>query len=262
MPPTRLGTSTVAHQSASGLYETPPPNIARTQGKFRITVNHPGSALPGHDDHGYGPLAAVVESFMDPDTLISMHQHRNEEIVSWVPAGVMRHDDGDGNKLVTDSEHVMVMGAGSGFWHEERTLADDPPLRMLQIFVRPHSLDLPPGIQHEPVPDPVVGEWRHVFQPAGDDGDAPLTVRNDAHLYDVRLGAGDTVDFPERDGWDTYFYVFEGSVEVDGTSFGKADSGLLVDEPDASVAASEDTTMVAFLLNPDAEVTRQGTVGR
>jgi hypothetical protein len=174
----------------------------------------------------------------------------------------MRHDDGEGNKLVTDSDHLMEMGAGSEFWHEERTLPDDPPLRMLQIFVRPHSLDLPPGIQHEPVPDPVVGEWRHVFQPAGDDDDAPLTVRNDAHLYDVRLGAGDTVDFPAMDGWDTYFYVFEGSVEVDGVAFGKTDSGLLVDEPDAAAAASEDTTMVAFLLNPDAEITRQGTVGR
>jgi len=252
----------MASQSPSGLYETPPPDIARTQGKFRITVNHPGRALPDHDDHGYGPLAAVVESFMDPDTLISMHQHRNEEIISWVPAGVMRHDDGDGNELVTDADHVMVMGAGSGFWHEERTLPDDPPLRMLQIFVRPHSLDLPPGIQHEPVPDPVAGEWRHVFGPADGDHGAPLTVRNDAHLYDVRLGAGDTVDFPSIAGWDTYFYVFEGGVEVDGTSFEQADSGLLVDEPEASVAATEDTTMVAFHLNPDAEITRQGTVGR
>jgi len=254
----------VAHQSPGGLYETPPPDVARTRGKFRITVNHPGRALPDHDDHGYGPLAAVVESFMDPDTLISMHQHQNEEIISWVPAGVMRHDDGDGNELVTDPEHVMVMGAGSGFWHEERTLPEDPPLRMLQIFVRPHSLDLPPGIQHEPVPDPVAGEWRHVFGPAGDahDHDAPVSVRNDAHLYDVRLGAGDAVDFPARDGWDTYFYVFEGAIEVGDVPFGKTDSGLLVGDTDAAVAATEDTTMVAFLLNPDADVTRQGTVGR
>jgi redox-sensitive bicupin YhaK (pirin superfamily) len=252
----------MAHQSVGGLYETPPPTIARTQGKFRITVNHPGRALPDHGDHGYGPLAAVVESFMDPDTLISMHQHRNEEIVSWVPAGVMRHDDGEGNKLVTDAEHVMAMGAGSGFWHEERTLPGDPPLRMLQIFVRPHSLDLPPGIQHEPVPDPVVGEWRHVFQPQGEDGDAPLAVRNDVHLYDVRLGARDAVAFPTREGWDTYFYVFDGAVDVDGVRFGTADSGLLVDAPGATVAATEDTTMVAFLLNPDADVTRQGTIGR
>ena len=96
-----------------------------------------------------------------------MHQHRNEEIISWVPKGVMRHDDRQGNELVTDPDHLMVMNAESGFWYAEETLADDPPLRMLQIFVRPHSPDLVPDIQHEPIPDSVTGEWRHLFGPEG-----------------------------------------------------------------------------------------------
>jgi len=133
---------------------------------------------------------------MDPDTLISMHPHRNEEIISWVPSGVMRHDDGEGNKLVTDSDHLMVMGAGSEFWHEERTLAEDPPLRMLQIFVRPHSLDLDPQIQHEPIPEPVAGEWRHLFGPVGTG--APLSVRNEVDFYDAHLDEGDSLRAPPR----------------------------------------------------------------
>jgi len=76
----------------------------------------------------------------------------------------------------------MVMNAGSGFWHAEETLADDPPLRMLQIFVRPHSLDLEPDIQHEPIHDSIAGEWRHLFGPEGTE--APLYVRNDVDFYD------------------------------------------------------------------------------
>lgn len=59
----------------------------------------------------------------------------------------MRHDDRQGNELVTDPEHLMVMNAGSSFWHAEEMLAENPPLRMLQIIVRPHSLDLEPGIR-------------------------------------------------------------------------------------------------------------------
>jgi redox-sensitive bicupin YhaK (pirin superfamily) len=247
-------------QSTANLYHAPRTSVSQNQGKFRIHLNFPGRNHPDHDDHGYGPLATVVESFMDPDTLISMHQHRDEEIVSWVPAGVMRHDDGEGNKLVTDSEHVMVMNAGSGFWHEERTLADDPPLRMLQIFVRPHSLGLPPGIQHEPIPDPVAGEWRHLFGPEGTD--APLSVRNAVDFYDVRLGAGDSVALPEIEGLDAYFYVFEGAVEAGGTEFDETESGLLVDDAGLTVTAREETVLVAFLIDPDAPVTRQGTVGR
>jgi len=47
-------------------------------GQVRIHFNFPGRVVSDHDDHGYGPLATVVESFMDPGTLIRMHQHRNE----------------------------------------------------------------------------------------------------------------------------------------------------------------------------------------
>jgi redox-sensitive bicupin YhaK (pirin superfamily) len=241
------------------LHRAPPTDVVQNQGKFRIRFNFPGRNLPDHDDHGYGPLATVVESFMDPDTYIPMHQHRNEEIVSWVPAGVMRHGDRQGNDLVTDPDNLLVMNAGSGIQHEERTLADDPPLRMLQIFVRPHSLDLPPEIQHEPLPDPVPGEWRHVFGPTG--SDAPAVVRNDAHLHDIQLDAGSTIALPTTEGWDTYFYVFEGSVEVAGTGFERAESGLLVGGEE-TLTAQEDSVVVAFRLDPDAPVTRQGTIGR
>ncbi|ELY92396.1 Pirin domain-containing protein [Natrialba hulunbeirensis JCM 10989] len=261
---------------ATELYKAPRTTVSQDQGAFRTHFNFPGRNHPSHEDHGYGPLATVVESYMDPDTLIPMHQHRNEEIISWVPDGVMRHDDQEGNELVTDSNHLMVMGAGRSFWHEERTLADDPPLRMLQIFVRPHSLELPATIQHEPIPEPVANEWRHLFEPADGDGaaatdeagtngtgtDAPLSVRNDVHFYDGRLDDGASVELPERPGWDTYFYVFDGAVTVADTTFETADSGLLVGESDTTVTAQEESLLVVFVINPDAPITRQGTIGR
>ena len=247
-------------QTQSRIYTAPRTDVSQNQGKFRIHFNFPGRAVPDHDDHGYGPLATVVESFMDPGTLIRMHQHRNEEIISWVPEGVMRHDDRQGNELVTDPTHLMVMNAGSGFWHAEETLADDPPLRMLQIFVRPHSLNLEPDIQHEPIPDPVAGGWRYLFGP--ENTDAPLYVRNDVDFYDCRLAAGATTTLPSRPGWHTYLYVFDGAVKVGEESVGYTESALVTGGDDVAVTATEDATIVAFTINPDAPVTRQGTIGR
>ncbi|WP_277541657.1 pirin family protein [Haloarcula laminariae] len=245
---------------SESLYKAPRTTVSQDQGKFRTHFNFPGRNLPDHGDHGYGPLATVVESFMDPGTLIGMHPHRNEEIISWVPEGVMRHDDRQGNELVTDPENLLVMNAGREFWHEERTLDDDPPLRMLQIFVRPHSLGLEPGIQHEPIPAPVAGEWRHLFGPDG--AGAPASVRNQVHCHDIRVDAGTSVDLPTVDDWDTYFYVFEGEVTVDGTRFGRTESGLLVEDTDAAMTAATDAVVVAFNIDPTARVTRQGTIGR
>jgi len=247
---------------ASGIFTSPRSDVVQDQGKFRIRFNFPGRTLPEHDDHGYGPLATVVESFMDPGTLIRMHQHRNEEIVSWVPDGVMRHDDRRGNELVTDLDHLMVMNAGSGFWHAEETEAEDPPLRMLQIFVRPHELNLDPGIQHEPIPDARPNEWRLLFGP--ERGDAPLFVRNEVHFYDCRLTAGATATLPSRSGCDTYLYVFDGAATVgdEGVELGYTESALVTADGDLPVTATEDSVLVAFRIDPEAPITRRGTIGR
>ncbi|ELZ56438.1 MULTISPECIES: pirin family protein [Halorubrum] len=256
------------------LFPAPRSKVFQDQGKFRTRFNFPGRNLPDHDDHGYGPLSTVVESFMDPGTLIRMHQHRDEEIVSWVPAGVMRHDDREGNELVTDPEHLLVMNAGAGFWHAEETLADDPPLRMLQIFVRPREFGLEPGIQHGPLPDPEPNEWRRVFAPAG--SDHPFTVRNAVDCFDARLDADASAMLPEIEGRDAYVYVFEGSAGVGGDPAADADEsteGVALDKTESVVwtgggapptvtAGEEGATVVAFLIDPDAPVTRQGTIGR
>lgn len=235
-------------------------DISLRQGPFTINLTFPGRMVPGHVDHGYGPLAVVAESLLEPGTYIPMHEHRNEEIVSWVPDGVMRHDDPTVGALVTDSEHLLVMNAGRSFWHEERTLRDDPPLRTLQIFVRPHSLGLDPKVQHGRIEEPVPNEWRHLFGPEG--SNAPCFVRNEVDLYDVRLDGGASVDLPSIDGRDTYVYVFTGRVEVDDAEFGEAETGLLVDETGPTVRTIEESLVVAFLIDPDATITCRGTVGR
>ncbi|MFW6000707.1 MAG: pirin family protein, partial [Halorubrum sp.] len=54
------------------LFPAPRSEVFQDQGKFRTRFNFPGRNLPDHDDHGYGPLSTVVESFMDPGTLIRM----------------------------------------------------------------------------------------------------------------------------------------------------------------------------------------------
>lgn len=152
-------------------------------GGFIACPNMPGWVVPRSRDHGLGPLAMVVRSVLEPGRLIAMHEHQNDEIVSWVPDGVMRHDDRATGKLVVDQDHLMVMNAGRSFWHSEETLPTDPPHDMLQIFVRPHSVNLDPQIQHQMVAASPVNVWRHLFGPEGTT--APFSVRNQADFYDV-----------------------------------------------------------------------------
>lgn len=233
--------------------------FARDNGGFVARPNMPGWLLPRPVDHGHGPLAMVVESLMVPGRLIAMHEHRNDEIVSWVPDGVMRHEDSVGGKLVADRDHLMVMNAGRSIWHSEETHASDPHLRMLQIFVRPRAADLEPGIQHGPLPRPHPNAWRHVVGPEG--GAAPFFVRNAVDIHDIRLDAGAEGVFPEAPGRDLYFYVFSGALKSGGKRFAEAEQGLLTGGGPLGFRAEAPSVVVAFLIDPLAPAARQGTIG-
>lgn len=219
----------------------------------------PGWVGPGSRDHGLGPLAMIVRSILHPGRVIAMHEHRNDEIVSWVPDGVMRHDDRANGGLVIDAGHLMVMNAGRSFWHSEATSPTDPPLDMLQIFVRPRDIDLDPVIQFGPVAAAAPNTWRHLFGPEG--GGAPFFVRNEVDFFDVRLEAGARLDFPALPGRDLYFYVFTGEIAVDGRVFAEGEQGLSKGGGTLQLMASTAGVTVAFLVNTGARITRQGTVG-
>lgn len=233
--------------------------VVRDMGGFIARINMPGWLKPKPTDHGHGPLAMVVESILHPGRLIAMHEHRNDEIISWVPDGIMRHEDKSRGGLVIDSGHLMVMNAGRGFWHSEKTLPSDPPLRMLQILIRPDAIDLEPGLQYGPIPVSTPNSWRHLVGPQG--GDAPFYVRNRIDLFDIRLEAGALTEFPHRSGCDLYFYVFSGSVLAAGLAFGEGEQGLLPSDDRLMVEAMDSCRIVAFLLDRRSPVTKKGTVG-
>ncbi|MBY5661157.1 pirin family protein [Rhizobium leguminosarum] len=233
--------------------------VVRGAGGFVAHVNMPGWLKPKPTDHGQGPLAMVVESILDPGRLVAMHEHRNDEIISWVPDGVMRHDDRAAGRLVIDRDHLMVMNAGVSFWHSEETLASDPPLRMLQILVRPRAVDLEPKIQYGAMPAAAANVWRHLVGPEGED--APFYVRSAIDLFDIRLDAGVRVEFPQKHGRELYFYVYSGFVVADKQPFAEGEQGLHLSGDKLEVEAQSASTLVAFLLDPNASITRQGTVG-
>jgi hypothetical protein len=57
--------------------------------------------------------------------------------------------------------------------------------------------------------------------------------------------------------------VFDGAVTVgDEARVGFTESALITGAEDVAVTAAEDSTIVAFCIDPEAPITRQGTIGR
>ena len=225
-------------------------------GPFRIRPMRPG-LTEGRPmaDPVIGPLSRVDHAFLDVGALVSMHQHRNDEILSYMWKGLMVHEDSTGQRVELTPSRLMMMSAGRGFSHEEST--PGVPVEMLQIFIRPQAADLEPSVHFHERPAITHGTWTHLGGPRG--SGAPLTIRNQVNVYDAHLKAGDRITAPSSPGWRQWLYVMHGTVEIGGQPLEKGDAvtDAAADLPE--FRATSDTTLVAFLIDPAAPVSLAGS---
>jgi redox-sensitive bicupin YhaK (pirin superfamily) len=233
-------------------------HMLRSHGPFQVRRIRPGVALGQPNDPGFGGLGTIDHATLQPGVVVGMHEHRNDEIISYMRAGNMKHTDSTGRSEIISSERLMVMNAGRGFSHEEETVGGTP-IEMLQIFVRPDVAELDARVQFAELDAAERdGKWRLLTGPVG--SAAPTTVRQSVYLYDAHLSAGSTIDLPKQGGFDRWFYVFAGAVTLGGETLRKYDALMLADQGAASVTATEDSDVVVFLIDRKNKFSRSGTM--
>lgn len=226
------------------------------RGPFTITRVQPGDILGDETtDTAFGPLAIIDHAEMKKGLTIKMHQHINDEILSYISSGVMQHRDSAGFEAPIARGKLMMMNAGSGFWHEEKVKEDE--VEMLQIFVRPNETDLSPGIQFRD--KPLDNEaWYVMVGPEG--SEAPLYVRQHVYILDAHPRAGEVVDVPMYTGLTPFLYVMNGEITMEHLTIGKQEAVTDVIHPLPSFVANEDTTIVLFFVELNAPMSMDGTI--
>lgn len=239
---------------------SPDTHLVRDGGPFRLRRVRPGvfDNTPVADA-GFGGLGLIDHARLSPGLVVPMHEHRDDEIVSYLRVGSMEHTDTAGHRELVRPDRLMVMNAGSGFSHEERVPAG--PVEMLQIFIRPAAESLPPQVQFVDLGEAESpGRWRLLVGPPG--AGAPAAVRQEVFLFDARIAKGETLAVPTEAGFDPWLYVFSGRVRVGahvltGGWAVAADPGEL---PAAQADAPAD--LVLFLVDRAAPASRAGSFNR
>jgi quercetin 2,3-dioxygenase len=237
----------------------PATHLVRAHGPFRLRRMQPGAMLGYPADRGFGGLGLIDHAQLTPPHVVGLHEHRNDEIISYMRQGKMIHIDTAGNTEEIRPDRLMVMNAGAGLSHEERVVGPSD-IDMLQIFVRPEQADMPPGVQfHDLAEIRNTGGWRVL---AGFEGSgAPTTVRQRLVLLDQAVPAGQSTTVPARDGFDTWLYVFNGEVNIGGNRYQRGDAVAATDQdlvPD--VHAVSDADLVLFQVDRKAPFSRAGTL--
>ena len=237
---------------------SPDTHLVRDRGPFQLRRIHPGVALGRTDDGGFGGLGLIDHARLQPGLVVKMHEHRNDEIISYLRSGRMQHTDSAGRSEVISPDRLMVMNAGAGFSHEEAVLGDDP-IEMLQIFVRPEAANMAAGVQFVSLDiTGSIDRWRLLAGPMG--SAAPSFVRQAVYLYDTHLSAGGSIGLPTVPGFDRWLYVFRGAVSV-GNKQAETHTALTIsaDQTTFEVKASQEADLVLFLVDRQAPFSRAGT---
>lgn len=174
-----------------------------------------------------------------------MHPHRGFETVTYLLEGSFRHADNQGNTGYLAPGSIQWMTAGRGIVHEEMPNQEDGPVWGFQLWVNlpanqkmtePRYQDVPPG--DVPVLDleggqvkVLAGEFQGVHGPVEGVVTAPLYL-------DLRLNVESEQEIEIPGGKSAFVYVYQGSVDIEGTYLAERHLGILGDGDVLGVRAS------------------------
>ncbi|MFC4024399.1 pirin family protein [Oceanobacillus longus] len=226
------------------------------RGPFSITRIQPSDILKEEtDDSAFGPLSNIDYAVMKKGLTVKMHEHVNDEILSYVWKGTSYHKDSAGFEAPIAPGKLMMMNAGFSFWHEEKVKKDS--VEMLQIFIRPHKTDLKPAIQFHDKPTDN-RNWYLMVGP--EDSQAPLYIRQNTYILDAHPKAGDKLEIPHYKGLKPFLYVLDGKITMNDMEITNQEAITDLEDPLPFLTANEDTTMVLFFVDMHAPMSMEGTI--
>lgn len=174
---------------------------------------------------GFGVLLVSNEDVVRPGAGFETHPHRDMEIITWVLAGSLVHQDSEGNSGVIHPGLAQRMSAGTGILHSEKNdawrltgdAAHHEDVHFVQMWVLPDEPNLDPGYEQLDIGAQLDGGgWVTVASGRARDADsAAIRVhQRDATLHAARLGAGDSVELPSAPF--VHLQVTSGSVALEG----------------------------------------------
>lgn len=162
---------------------------------------------------GFSSLRVINEDKISPSQGFGTHGHQNMEIITYVLSGSLKHQDSLGNGSVLRSGQVQRMTAGTGIFHSEFNASQQEPVHLLQIWIQPNILDLPPSYEEITLD---LSQIQGSLHPIASQNPQPGTVKvhQNMELYASILKPGDRVTHTLGDDRSVWIQVARGAVNL------------------------------------------------
>ncbi|HZM00047.1 MAG TPA: pirin family protein [Planctomycetota bacterium] len=178
---------------------------------------HTFSFAEYHDEEhmGFRTLRVINEDRVAPQREFGTHGHRDMEIITYMLAGELAHQDSLGNGSTIRPGEVQRMSAGTGVMHSERNPGATEPAHLLQIWILPDRRGHEPSYEQKRFSDAERrGRLRLVASPDGAEGS--VSIHQDSRLYSALLAPGESVRHALGAGRGAWVQVAKGAVTLEG----------------------------------------------
>ncbi|HTM68524.1 MAG TPA: pirin family protein [Candidatus Binatia bacterium] len=196
---------------------------------------------------GFRVLRVINEDMIAPGEGFGKHFHDDMEIITYVTAGRLAHQDNAGGGGTLGRGDVQHMSAGRGVIHSEFNASKEEPVRLLQIWILPATSGIDPSYAQKTFND-AAKRGKLLLIVSGDGRDGSLMMRQDADLYAALLGDGETAGLPLRPGRHAWVQMVAGAASLNGVALSAGDGAAVSEEGMLRIEAKGDAEVLVFDL--------------
>jgi len=177
---------------------------------------------PVYED--FGALRVINENHIRPGKGYDQQAQQNVEILTYVVAGELSHQDSLGNSTVVRPGDFQCLSAGSGITLTELNVSRSPSqdVHLLQIWLKPSAAGLAPSYQQKHfASDEKRARLKLVASLDGEEGS--MRIQQDARLYSGFFNATDRAELEVAKDRRAYVHVASGSIAVNETRLNAGD---------------------------------------
>lgn len=196
---------------------------------------------------GYSVLRVINQDKIAAGTGFGMHGHRDMEIITYMLAGELKHQDSMGNGSIIRAGDVQYMSAGVGVRHSEINPSAEHEAHLLQIWLLPAVLGLPPNYAEKHfLPEQKRNRWCLVVSSDGREGS--IQIQQAVDLYASVLDAGSQLSKTLQDNRRAYLQIAKGEVQCNGVQLSAGDAAKIEAETAIELIAMAEAEVLWFDL--------------
>ena len=196
---------------------------------------------------GFSVLRVMNEDRVAPALGFPEHPHRDMEIITYVVAGRIAHQDSTGGEGVIGPGRVQHMSAGRGVRHSEYNPSKTEPVHLLQIWILPRERGLPPSYTERELPEETRrNRLKLIASPDG--ADYSIVMQQDARMFAALVDPGRGVQHGFARGRSGWLQVVKGKVDVNGVALEAGDGAAITAEHSIAISARASAEILLFDL--------------